>query len=59
MRCERGDIGGDLGKMRKGVLTALVNYQDACAREGIAADAEIVENANHAAGVDFADSEAV
>lgn len=59
MRCERGEIGGDLGKMRKGVLTALANYRVACGREGIEADEELVENALHAAGADLADSEAV
>jgi len=59
LRCERGEIGGDLGKMRKGVLTALRNYQDACAREGVAIDEDAVADAIHAAGVDEVDAEAV
>jgi hypothetical protein len=59
LRCERGDIGGDIGKMRKGVLTAMANYQEACKREGVGEDRELLENAVYAAGVDAIDSEAV
>jgi hypothetical protein len=52
LRCERGEIGGDIAKYRAGVMTALGNYHVACGREGIEADREVVENAIYAAGVE-------
>jgi hypothetical protein len=52
LRCESGDIGGDLGKYRAGVMTALANYEAACQRDGLVADRDIVDYAHHAAGVE-------
>jgi hypothetical protein len=39
LRCERKEIGGDLGKARKAVETAFANYADACIAAGVEADA--------------------
>ena len=57
VRCERGEIGGDLAKARKGVLTALGNYEAACAAEGGAVDEGLVADALYAAGADLAAAE--
>jgi len=58
VRCERGEIGGDLSKARKGVLTALAHYEAACAAEGDGVDEGIVADALYAAGADLAAAEA-
>ena len=58
VRCERGEIGGDLAKARKGVLTALANYEAACAAEGDGVDEGLVADALYAAGADLAAAEA-
>ena len=52
LRCERKEIGGDLGKARKAVGTAFDNYGIACKAAGVEMDAELVENAKFAAGFD-------
>lgn len=52
MRCERGEIGGDVGKARKAVATAMGNYVTACKAAGVAVDSDLAENARYAAGFD-------
>ena len=52
MRCERGEIGGDLGKARKAVATAYTSYATACGAVGVALDGDLVANAKFAAGFD-------
>ena len=60
MRCERGEIGGDIGKARKAVATAMGNYVTACKAAGVALDGDLAENARFAAGFDdLADDEAM
>jgi hypothetical protein len=52
LRCERGEIGGDLGKARKAVATAFASYATACKAAGVEMDGELVENARFASGFD-------
>ena len=60
MRCERGEIGGDITKARKAVATAMGNYVTACKAAGVALDGDLAENARFAAGFDdLADDEAM
>ena len=50
VRCERGEIGGDLAKARKAVGTAFDNYGAACKAAGVQVDADLADNAMWAAG---------
>jgi hypothetical protein len=59
MRCERGEIGGDLGKARKAVATAFASYATACKAASVEMDGELVENAKFAAGFDDVADDAV
>ena len=60
MRCERGEIGGDLGKARKAVATAFASYATACKAAGVPVDSDLAENARFAAGFDdLADDAAI
>ena len=52
LRCERGEIGGDLAKARKAVGTAFASYATACKAAGVPVDGDLAENARFAAGFD-------
>lgn len=52
MRCERGEIGGDINKARKAVATAMGSYVTACKAAGVPVDGDLAENASFAAGFD-------
>jgi hypothetical protein len=52
LRCERGEIGGDIAKARKAVATAFASYATACKAAGVEMDADLAENARFAAGFD-------
>lgn len=52
LRCERGEIGGDINKARKAVATAFASYATACKAAGVAVDGDLAENARFAAGFD-------
>lgn len=52
LKCERGEIGGDIAKARKAVATAFGNYATACKAAGVEMDGDLAENARFAAGFD-------
>lgn len=52
LRCERGEIGGDITKARKAVATAMGNYATACKAAGVPVDGDLEADAKYAAGFD-------
>jgi hypothetical protein len=52
LKCERGEIGGDIAKARKAVATAFASYATACKAAGVEMDGDLVDNARFAAGFD-------